>query len=108
MIGSRLVAPSAAIRRAGRVIGKATFPGRRALALSPTDSLRHLHVLGPTGVGKSTLLLNLITQDMQAGRGVVVIEPKGDLIADVLERIPPERVLTCCCSIPPIPSGQSV
>uniref|UniRef100_UPI002607463E type IV secretory system conjugative DNA transfer family protein n=1 Tax=Pseudomonas sp. TaxID=306 RepID=UPI002607463E len=48
--------------------------------------------LGPTGVGKSTLLLNLITQDMQAGRAVVVIEPKGDLIADVLERIPPERV----------------
>ncbi len=62
------------------------------MALSPADSLRHLHLLGPTGVGKSTLLLNLITQDMAAGRAVVVIEPKGDLIADVLERVPPERV----------------
>jgi hypothetical protein len=92
MIGSRLLAPSPAIRRTGRIIGEATFPGReRPLALSPTDSLRHLHLLGPTGVGKSTLLLNLITQDMQAGRGVVVIEPKGDLIADVLARTPPER-----------------
>ena len=79
--------------RTGRVVGKATFPGReRALALSPTDSLRHLHALGPTGTGKSTLLLNLITQDMAAGRAVVVIEPKSDLIAAVLERIPPERV----------------
>jgi hypothetical protein len=93
MIGSRLVAPSAAIARRGRGIGKATFPGReRPLALTPTDSLRHVHALGPTGVGKSTLLLNLITQDMTAGRAVVVIEPKGDLVADVLERIPPERV----------------
>ena len=93
MTPSRLVAASAAIPRAGRVIGQATFPGQeRDLALSPTDSLRHLHAIGPTGSGKSTLLLNLITQDIAAGRAVVVIEPKGDLIADVLERIPPERV----------------
>ncbi len=93
MVGSRLVAPSAAMPRHGRIMGRASFPGReQPLALSPADSLRHLHVLGPTGVGKSTLLLNLITQDMAAGRAVVVIEPKGDLIADVLERIPPERV----------------
>ncbi|HEV7942427.1 MAG TPA: hypothetical protein VGP17_06450 [Solirubrobacteraceae bacterium] len=93
MIGSRAVFPSDAIRRTGRVIGRASFPGReRPLALSPTDSLRHLHLLGPTGVGKSTLLLNLIVQDMQAGRAVVVIEPKSDLIASVLERVPTERV----------------
>jgi hypothetical protein len=93
MIGSRLVAPSAAIPKRGRIIGSATFPGReRPLALMPTDALRHLHVLGPTGSGKSTLLLNLIEQDMAAGRAVVVIEPKGDLIADVLERIPVARI----------------
>lgn len=93
MVGSRLLAPSTAIPRAGRVIGQATYPGReRDLALSPADSLRHLHALGPTGSGKSTLLLNLITQDITAGRAVVVIEPKGDLIAEVLERIPSERV----------------
>jgi hypothetical protein len=92
-VGSRLVAPSAAIPRKGRIVGKATYPGREhALALTPTDSLRHLHTLGPTGVGKSTLLLNLITQDMAAGRAVAVIEPKGDLIADVLARIPSDRV----------------
>jgi hypothetical protein len=93
MVGSRLVAPSAAIPRAGRLIGRATFPGReRPLALSATDSLRHLHALGPTGSGKSTLLLNLITQDIAAGRAVVVIEPKGDLIAEVLTHIPPHRI----------------
>ena len=58
------------------------------MALTPTDSLRHVHTLGPTGSGKSTLLLNLITQDMAAGRAVVVIEPKGDLMADVLAAHP--------------------
>ncbi|MGA8352882.1 MAG: hypothetical protein WB698_01785 [Solirubrobacteraceae bacterium] len=92
-LGSRLAAPSTAIPHKGRVLGEASFPGReRPLALSPTDSLRHLHVLGPTGSGKSTLLMNLIEQDMAAGRAVVVIEPKGDLIADVLGRVPPARI----------------
>ena len=92
-IGSRQVAPKAAIRRSGRIVGESTYPGRqRPLALTATDSLRHLHVVGPTGSGKSTLLLNLAVQDMQAGRAVVVIEPKGDLIADLPERTPPDRV----------------
>jgi hypothetical protein len=93
MVGSRALAPSAAIPRKGRIIGRATFPGReRPLALATADSLRHLHALGPTGSGKSTLLLNLINQDMAAGRAVVVIEPKGDLIAAVLEHVPQQRV----------------
>jgi hypothetical protein len=71
---------------------RSTYLGmERPLALSLPDSLRHLHVIGPTGVGKSTLLLGLITQDMQAGRGVIVVDPKGDLVADVLDRVPPER-----------------
>lgn len=92
-LASRPVAPSRLIPRSGRVIGRANFPGQdRPLALKPSDSLRHLHALGPTGSGKSTLLLNLITQDLAAGRAVVVIEPKGDLIADVLARIPAGRL----------------
>jgi RecA/RadA recombinase len=92
-LGSRLVPPSAALPRDGRVLGTATFPGReRPVGLAAADGLRHLHALGPTGSGKSTLLLNLITQDMAAGRAVVVIEPKGDLIAEVLERVPPARL----------------
>jgi Type IV secretory system Conjugative DNA transfer len=92
-VGSRLLPPSAAIARQGLVLGRATFPGRqRPLALTPTDSLRHLHLLGPSGTGKSTLLSNLITQTITAGRAVVVIEPKSDLIAATLAGIPPERV----------------
>jgi hypothetical protein len=90
---SRVLAPSADIPSRGRVVAKSTFPGaERPLALSVADSLHHLHVIGPTGVGKSTLMVGLVAQDMADGRGVVVIDPKGDLAADVLDRVPPDRV----------------
>jgi hypothetical protein len=61
------------------------------LRLAVPDRLQHLHVLGPTGVGKSTLLANLIVQDIAAGYGVVVIDPKSDLVAEVLARMPEHR-----------------
>jgi hypothetical protein len=90
---SRLLAPSADIPSHGKIVAEATFPGaERPLAISVTDSLRHCHVIGPTGVGKSTLMTNLIYQDMVAGRGVIVIDPKGDLASDVLDRVPASRV----------------
>jgi hypothetical protein len=90
--GARALAPASDIPRYGRVVLESTYPGMvRPLALSLPDSLRHLHVIGPTGVGKSTLLLGLIAQDMQAGRGVVVVDPKGDLVSEVLDRVPGER-----------------
>lgn len=91
--GCRQLAPSPQIPTHGTVIGEATFPGTaaRPIAIALEGRLRHLHVVGPTGTGKSTLLTRLIAQDMTAGLGVVVIDPKGDLITDVLERVPPSR-----------------
>ncbi len=52
---------------------------------------RHLYMLGATRMGKSTLLLNLICQDMLVGRGLCLIDPHGDLALDVLSRVPPDR-----------------
>jgi hypothetical protein len=87
---AHLLPVPAAVPSRGRVL--ADFPtASRPIALSLADSLTHLWALGPTGTGKSTLLLNLITQDMAAGRTVIVIEPKGDLIAAVLARVPTHR-----------------
>lgn len=60
------------------------------LGLSELDSTRHLWSLGPTGVGKSSMLLSLVIHDMQAGRPIVVVEPK-DLIDDVLRHVPESR-----------------
>jgi energy-coupling factor transporter ATP-binding protein EcfA2 len=61
------------------------------LSVSPRDSLEHTVILGPTGSGKSTVMLNLILADIRAGRSVLVIDPKSDLVNDVLARIPEQR-----------------
>ena len=75
-----------------RIIANVAVPGsEETLALPVKAAVHHLHVIGPTGGGKSTLLANLIIQDIAAGRGVVVIEPKGDLVMDLLARVPAER-----------------
>ena len=71
-----------------RVVAVSAFPSVSGnLVLDETSGLRHLHVLGPSGVGKSTLLANLILQDIAAQRSVVVVDPKGDLVDDVLRRL---------------------
>ncbi len=75
-------------RQAGRVLGDSDAGPPRPVALGAADARHHLHVLGATGTGKSTLLTNLILADAAAGRGVAVLDPKGDLIGDVLARLP--------------------
>jgi hypothetical protein len=60
--------------------------------LSPEHRVRHTHIIGASGTGKSTLLFNLICQDMESGQGVAVLDPHGDLIDRVLGIIPPERI----------------
>ncbi len=91
---SRRVPPSPRHRRTGLVLGESTYPGPpQPLTLSPDDRLRHTLLLGPTGVGKSHLNAAMILQDLQAGHGLVVIDPKGgDLIDEVLARAPENRL----------------
>ena len=56
-----------------------------------SDRRNHLYLIGKTGTGKTTLLRNLIIQDMRAGRGVGVIDPHGDLAQELLEHVPRAR-----------------
>jgi len=90
---ARQLPPPVSMARSGAVLGRSTYPGMsdRPLALRTGDRLRHTWMIGPTGTGKSTLLANLILQDVEAGRGVAVLDPKGDLIGDVLDRVPESR-----------------
>lgn len=90
---SRWLRPDPRIRTNGRILAQANAPGDdRLLGLAINDARHHLHVVGPTGTGKSTLLAHLICQDIAAGRGVVVVEPKGDLVSEVAARIAPDRI----------------
>jgi len=61
------------------------------VTIGPTERMRHTYVIGASGTGKSTLLLNLIIQDIERGDGVAVLDPHGDLIDEVLAHIPEHR-----------------
>lgn len=77
----------------GVLVGVSDHPGTlgRELRLASDDRLRHLHVVGPTGVGKSTLLARMVIEDLEDGRGLVVVDPKRDLVEAILERVPVHR-----------------
>ncbi len=62
------------------------------VALSTADRRHHVYVIGKSGTGKTTLLRNLIIQDIAAGRGVGVIDPHGDLANDLLDYIARNRI----------------
>uniref|UniRef100_UPI0024558805 type IV secretory system conjugative DNA transfer family protein n=1 Tax=Nocardia brasiliensis TaxID=37326 RepID=UPI0024558805 len=89
--GARALSPAPDIPLGGphtKPLGLADTGTRRPVAVKISDARHHLHILGPTGVGKSTLLARTILDDADAGRGVIVIDPKGDLVTDVLSRLP--------------------
>lgn len=89
--GARALAPDTAIPSGGphsKPLGLADSGTGRPVALAVADARHHTHILGATGVGKSTLLAHWILADAEAGRGQVVIDPKGDLVTDILARLP--------------------
>src|SRR5437868_182936 len=61
------------------------------VVLDSEERRRHLYIVGQTGTGKSTLLLNLIVQDLTAGEGLALLDPHGDLAEAALAHIPRER-----------------
>jgi len=94
LAGSRELPPTSGIPRRGLVLGDSTVAGStRPVAVTRVEARRGLHVCAPTGAGKSTVLLALAAQLMEAKArpGLIVIDSKGDLIADLVDRIPPAR-----------------
>jgi hypothetical protein len=90
---SRALPAPRAITQRGVTVAASNYPGSNAvLRLSAEDRLRHVWVMGPPGVGKSTLLANMICHDMHRGEPVIVVDGRGDLAADVLDRVPADRV----------------
>ena len=94
LLDAKPVPPPTGLPSRGLVLGE-SFTQDAGMVLRITqaveDRRRHTYILGKTGVGKSTLLEVMALQDMEAGHGVCVIDPHGDLIEELLMRIPPQR-----------------
>ena len=73
-------------------LGETTFrEQRRAFGIRPKDRRHHVYIIGKTGTGKSTLIKNMVIQDLRLGHGVALIDPHGDLVEDILNFIPKTR-----------------
>ncbi|MDP3770271.1 MAG: type IV secretion system DNA-binding domain-containing protein [bacterium] len=89
---AREASPPANLPVTGLAVGYNLFRGQTAnIFMQDEDRRRHLYVIGQTGTGKSVFLKNLIIQDVQAGKGVCVIDPHGDMVEDILQFVPRTR-----------------
>lgn len=89
---SKEAAPPADLPAEGTLIGESVFRGeKKQIRITDEDRRRHVYVIGQTGTGKSTLLLNSIVEDIEKGKGVAVIDPHGELVEDAMTRIPASR-----------------
>lgn len=76
----------------GSLLGWNTYRGlKKEIRLTEDDRRRHLYILGQTGTGKSTVLTNLIYQDMLEGKGLAFIDPHGDEAEKLMSMIPKDR-----------------
>lgn len=75
------------------ILGENTHLNKTAnITLDTPHRLRHIHIIGSTGTGKSTLLTKLINQDINLGNGLALIDPHGDLVESILKLIPQNRI----------------
>lgn len=78
--------------KGGITIGKNVYRGvSRDVKISRADRRRHMYVIGKSGGGKSQFIAGMAIQDIMNGEGVGVLDPHGDLVEDILKRVPPER-----------------
>lgn len=91
-LAARKPAPPSNLPQQGLELGYVKFRGRdNIVRIKQEDRRRHMYVIGKSGTGKSVLLENMIKQDIEAGRGVCVMDPHGDLARAVIGFVPKER-----------------
>ncbi len=75
------------------LLGKTNYRGMHqvfGIKCDP-DRRRHMYIIGKTGMGKTTLLENMIFSDIQSGKGIGVVDPHGDLAEKIIDFVPPSR-----------------
>lgn len=86
-------APSIVRQSDGLLLGNNVHAGESiSVRLTPEQRVYHTYIIGATGTGKTTLLFNLIRQDIENGDGLAVLDPHGDLVDRILDIIPRERI----------------
>lgn len=84
--------PPSNIPKEGVLLGYNDYRGAHTdIRITDSDRLRHMYVIGQTGVGKSNFLQEMAKKDAQNGKGFCFIDPHGDAIEDILTAIPKER-----------------
>ncbi|MFH1769326.1 MAG: type IV secretion system DNA-binding domain-containing protein [Parcubacteria group bacterium] len=74
-------------------IGKTNFRGQdKIFGIKHSDRFQHMYVIGQTGTGKTNLLKNTAIQDIEAGRGIAVVDPHGEFVEELLEMVPDNRL----------------
>jgi hypothetical protein len=105
------LAPPVLPRRDGAVLCRADGRTTELIRIGQPDRRQHMSITGPTGAGKTALLMRLALQDVDARVGAGAVDPKGDLIRDLCERIPEEafgRVVLIDPSHREMPIGLNV
>lgn len=75
------------------LFGETTFRNQGyKFGIKVDDRRRHMYIIGKSGMGKSTILENMVVQDINKGRGLAVVDPHGDLAEKILEYIPDNRI----------------
>ncbi|MFM7088690.1 MAG: type IV secretory system conjugative DNA transfer family protein [Candidatus Paceibacterota bacterium] len=77
----------------GILLGINSYRGKDTeIWMSREDRMRHMYVIGQTGTGKTTILKNMIAQDIKNGDGCCFIDPHGTDIQEILSYVPKERI----------------
>ena len=89
---SRKALPPANLPTEGILLGHSNYRGHKyEVRMKPQDRRRHFYMIGKSGTGKTELLKAMAQQDIEAGKGVCIIDPHGDFAEDALEFVPKSR-----------------
>ncbi len=88
----KMTPPPHNMPKEGLLLGYNEYRGERTnVYIKPDDRMRHFYLIGKSGTGKSTILEQMIRQDMANGNGLCLVDPHGDLVESVLPYVPRER-----------------
>ena len=92
ILKSKPAEPPADLPTSGLLLGYNNYRGQETpIYMTEADRQRHLYIIGQTGTGKSTAMKAMLRQDVEAGKGICLIDPHGEFAEFVLGIVPPER-----------------